>query len=207
MSDLDPAASEESLSVTEAGTNFLHPLIVDAKEAATAFRKRKSLYVEKTVHAADVNAEIERGWSIQREGKRAVRLKRAKAHDCWLEDRVWCLFHSMAYPVLNADDFKISFEREDGSIGRKQVDVYAEDDETVVVIECKSREQRGRRSLQKDIQETISLQSFFRNSIYNGSMGNPSRGSFWFYPPSNILWSGQDSNGPKLPVIRIIPRK
>ena len=127
-----------------------------------------------------------------REGKRAVRVKRPKGHERWLEDRVWCLFYSMGYPVLNADGFKITFEREDGSIGRKQVDVFAEDDETVVVLECKSREQRGRRSLQKDIQETISLQNYFRNSIYKRFDGKPKPKVIWVYATSNILWSVQD---------------
>jgi DGQHR domain-containing protein len=204
MGDADPAALTERLSVTETGTNFLQPLIVDAKEGASAFRKRRKLHVEKTVHPADVEEEVQRGWSKVREGKRAVRLKRAKAHDCWLEDRVWCLFYGMAYPVLNADGFKISFEREDGSIGRKQVDVYAEDDETVVVVECKSKEQRGRRSLQKDIQETISLQSYFRNSIYKRFDGKPKPKIIWVYATSNILWSVQDIERAEAGGIRII---
>jgi len=204
MADVDVAEPAETLSVTLAGTNFLQPLIIDAKDAASAFRKRKSVYQENTVHPADVADEIERGWSILREGKRAVRLKRAKAHDAWLEDRVWCLFYSMAYPVLNAEGFKISFEREDGSIGRKQVDVYAEDDETVVVVECKSREQRGRRSLQKDIQETISLQSYFRNSIYQRFSGKAKPKIIWVYATSNILWSVQDIERAEAGGIRII---
>lgn len=204
MTDVDLNGSVEPVTVTEAGTNFLHPLITDSKEASSAFRKRKSLNAEKSVHPADVAEEIERGWAVQREGKRAVRLKRPKSHDCWLEDRVWCLFHSMGYPVLNADGFKITFEREDGSIGRKQVDVYAEDDETVVVIECKSRDQRGRRSLQKDIQESISLQSYFRNSIYKRFDGKSKPKVIWVYATSNILWSVQDIERAEAGGIRII---
>jgi len=204
MPDIDVAEPTEKLSVTEAGTNFLQPLISDAKDAASAFRKRKSLYQENAVHPADVADEIERGWSVMREGKRAVRLKRLKSHDVWLEDRVWCLFYGMGYPVLNAGGFKISFEREDGSIGRKQVDVYAEDDETVVVVECKSREQRGRRSLQKDIQETTSLQSYFRNSIYQRFNGRAKPKIIWVYATSNILWSVQDIERAEAGGIRII---
>ena len=204
MSDVEPSGSIEPLTVTEAGTNFLHPLVADPKEAASAFRKRKSLNIEQTVHPADVAEEVERGWVIQREGKRAVRLKRPKSHDRWLEDRVWCLFFSMGYPVLNEAGFKITFEREDGSIGRKQVDVYAEDEETVVVIECKSKDQRGRRSLQKDLQETISLQEYFRQSIYKRFEGKPKPKVIWVYATSNILWSVQDIERAEAGGIRII---
>jgi len=204
MADVDPTNEVEELTVTEAGTNFLHPLIIDPKDASSAYRKRKSINIETTVHPADVAEEVERGWSVLREGKRAVRLKRPKAHDRWLEDRVWCLFYSMGYPVLNADGFKITFERGDGSIGRKQVDVYAEDDETVVIIECKSRDQRGRRTLQKDIQETISLQSYFRNSIYKRFEAKPKPKIIWVYVTSNILWSVQDIERAEAGGIRII---
>ena len=81
---------------------------------------------------------------------------------------------------------------------------YAEDDETVVVVECKSREQRGRRSLQKDIQETISLQSYFRNSIYKRFDGKPKPKVIWVYATSNILWSVQDIERAEAGGIRII---
>jgi hypothetical protein len=38
MADVDPTTQVEKLAVTEAGTNFLHPLIADPKEAASAVR-------------------------------------------------------------------------------------------------------------------------------------------------------------------------
>lgn len=204
MADVGSAEPVEKVEVTEAGTNFLEPLIGDGKEAASAYRKRKSANIEKTIHPADKAEELELGWTVLREGKRAVRLKRPKNHDRSLEDRVWCLFYSMGYPVLNADGFKITFEREDGSIGRKQVDVYAEDGETVVIVECKSRDQRGRRSLQKDIQETISLQSYFRNSIHKRFEGRAKPKIIWVYATSNILWSVQDIERAESGGIRII---
>ena len=52
----------------------------------------------------------------------------------------------MGYQIMSGTNFKITFCRADGSVGKKQVDVYAEDNETVLVIECKSREERGRRT-------------------------------------------------------------
>ena len=99
----------------------------------------------------------------------------------------------MGYKILNGKNFKISFVRPDGSAGAKQVDVYAEDDETAVVIECKSRLSKGRKSLQKDIEETRSLQSKFRNSIINSRFKNrPKPKIIWIYATNNILWSIQD---------------
>ena len=99
----------------------------------------------------------------------------------------------MGYKTLNGKNFRISFIRPDGSTGAKQVDVYAEDDETAVVIECKSRLSKGRKSLQKDIEETNSLQSRFRNSIINSRFKNGMKPKIiWIYATNNILWSTPD---------------
>jgi DNA sulfur modification protein DndB len=60
------------------------------------------------------------------------------------------------------------------------------------VVECKSREERGRRSLQKDIQETISLQSYFRTAINKRYKDTPKPKIVWIYATANILWSTPD---------------
>ncbi|MEO0668962.1 MAG: DGQHR domain-containing protein [Pseudomonadota bacterium] len=180
------------LEVREEKSNFLKPLIDQQDELGKEARKRKKAYSEKSVHPADVPAEVNSGWEVQREGVRTTRVKKPKPHDKWLEDRVWSLFYSMGYRVMNGENFKISFERSDGSIGKKQIDVYAEDDETVVVIECKSKAERGRRTLQKDIQETVSLQQYFRDSIASRFEGKPRPKIVWLYATSNIIWSAPD---------------
>lgn len=184
------------LVVEEKESNFLSPLIEKGQDRilTSVYRKRRKAYDEKSVHPADVHKEEVKGWIVQRAGKRASRLKRLKGHDKWLEDRVWCLFYAMGYNNLNGKNFKISFTREDGSVGKKQVDVYAEDDETVLVIECKSREERGRRSLQKDIQETISLQKYFRVAITRRFEDNDKAKPkiIWVYATNNLIWSTPD---------------
>jgi hypothetical protein len=75
MADVVSSEPIGKVAVTEAGTNFLDPLIADPKDAASAHRKRKSANVEKTVHPADKEEEVERGWTVLREGKRAARSK------------------------------------------------------------------------------------------------------------------------------------
>lgn len=181
-----------ALDVRSEDTNFLSPLLTDTVALASEYRRRRNPLELRSVHPADVAAEVEKGWVLQKAGKRSSRLKRVKSHDVWLEDRVWCLFHAMGYQVLNGENFRISFVRGDQSRGRKQVDVYAEDDETVLVIECKSRSERGRRTLQKDLQETASLQAFFRESIHKRFGARPRPKIVWAYVTNNIIWSQQD---------------
>ena len=190
--------------VDDEESNFLSPLISEAKELASEYRKRKNVCDVKGMHPADVPAEEAKGWEIQRPGKHVTRLKRLKTHGKWLEDRVWCLLRLMGYQTLNGANFKINFHRDAGSVGRKQVDVYAEDEATAFVIECKSLAERGRRSLQKDIQETISLQPYFREAINKRFAGKPRHKIIWVYATNNILWSPQDTERADDGDIRII---
>jgi len=193
-----------TLKVDDGETNFLSPLINDEKLLTSEYRRRKSGNEVKSVHPADVPAEEAKGWVVQRPGKRSTQLKRPKKHDNLLEDRIWCLLHSMGYRTLNGTHFRISFTRIDASTGRKEIDVYAEDEETVLVVECKSRKERGRRSLQKDIQETISLQQYFRDSINRRFAGAAKPKIIWLYATNNILWSNSDIERAEAHGIQII---
>ena len=187
---------------------FLSPLLTDDRELASANRVRRNEFEQKSVHPTEVGEEEAKGWEIQRAGKRKSRLKRKKTHDKWLEDRLWCLFYRMGYKILNGENFKISFTRPNGSIGAKQVDVYAEDNETAIVIESKSRSSIGRRSLQKDIQETDSLQEPFRKSIYSRFKNSETKPKIiWIYATNNILWSTPDIDRAESYGIKIVTER
>ena len=173
-------------------TEFLKPLLSDEKVLSSAFRIRKSLFEYKSIPSSELKSGDFKDWELQRHGKRSSRLKRKKKHEKWLEDRTWSLFYRMGYKNLSGDNFGISFTRKNGSIGTKQIDVYADDDETALVIECKSCAVPGRRSLQKDIQETKSLQSQIRKSIYSRYKNCPNPKIIWIYATNNIRWSKPD---------------
>ncbi len=175
------------------GQNYLlSPLLEDRQAQKTAYRLRNNRFVFQSIHNADVEEALLNGWVVQRRWKKKTRVKKEKSHDKWLEDRVWCLLYKMSYEKLNGEPFTIQFERDNGSIGRKQIDVFACDKETSFVIECKSEEERGRRSLQEDIQETISLQNYIRSSIFHLYGKRPKPKIIWVYATHNIIWSESD---------------
>lgn len=190
MAATDMPKKSASISIDVDGSRFLSPLIDDERALVREHRNRKNTFSFKSIHPADVQENEENGWIVHRPGKRITRIKRKKSHDKWLEDRAWCLMYSMGYRTLNGQNFTINFQREDSSIGRKQVDVYAEDSETALVIECKSKEEKGRRSLQKDLQETISLKKYFRAEINRRFDNKPK--IIWIYLTKNIIWSESD---------------
>jgi DNA sulfur modification protein DndB len=77
------------------------------------------------------------GWVIDHKNLKSVVMRRKKTHDVAFEDRVWALMAKMHFSKLNASRlFTISYGA--GGNEKSQIDVFAADDEAVLVIECKS---------------------------------------------------------------------
>lgn len=56
------------------------------------------------------------------------------------EDRVWCLFARLGFSYMNSDRyFEMSYDYQNPDL-TQQIDVFAADDETVIIIECKAAE-------------------------------------------------------------------
>lgn len=182
----------------------LAPLLIDDTSRRKSYRARKSAFKERKDHPADEAEVVAAGWEIFRRSKRLIVSRQKKSAGPHLEDRFWSLCHDMGYPILNGAQFNISFTREDGSTGRKQIDVFAKDADTVIVAECKAKEVRGRRTLQKDLHETSSLQKGIANAIreHFGADFNPK--ILWLYVTQNIIWSEPDIDRAAAFNIRII---
>src|SRR4029078_10468604 len=91
---------------------------------------------------------IDDKWEVTKRLKRKLRLRREKNLDRKCEDRVWRMFFRMGYHELNrGHDFNIKYKADDKSIRQKQVDIFAKDDETVIVGEGKESEEYKRRPL------------------------------------------------------------
>jgi DGQHR domain-containing protein len=186
------AADRKVLTQEDAFALMNDNLITDAKELRAEFNRRNNDCEFKKIPTSDVDVFQEKGWEEAKQYTRAVKIKRQKRRDAQLEDDTWCLFRRAGYFQMNKATLKVPFEREDGTVDRKQVDVFARDDETVLVVECKSRESRGRRSLQKDLAETKAFKSSMAAAIrtYYGATFRPK--VVWVYVTRNILWSEPD---------------
>ena len=75
---------------------------------------------------------------------------------------------------------------------RKQIDIFAKDDETVVVAECKSSETLRRQSLQKDIEEFANLKGPISTSTKKHYGGRFKPKIIWMFVTENIIWSDPD---------------
>jgi DNA sulfur modification protein DndB len=111
-------------------------LIVE-KSIPAEIRKRLSPYVFETISPLLQEEYESKNWSFERELKRSVVMRRVKPHDVAFEDRVWATMAKLNFPILNRGRlFKLPYGKGPGD--RKQLDVFAADDEVALVIECKS---------------------------------------------------------------------
>jgi DNA sulfur modification protein DndB len=184
--------------------SLLVPLLETPEEIRAAFRRRKDEFDYQKIHPADEKKFNEQGWEAHKQLQSALWVKKRKAPDRLLEDRIWSLFYRMGYPVLSGGSFRINYRRVEGTDGSKQVDVFAKDDETAVVVECKARETLGRRQLQKDIHETENLQKHFSRSIRSHFGNNFNPKIIWIYATNNIIWNEKDIERAEAASIRII---
>ena len=99
---------------------------------------------------------LNEGWTVEREFRTKVRMKKQKPQDELFEDRIWLLFANLGYPQLNKDrTLRISY-RSGGTSDSQQLDVLAADDEMVLITECKSAIELRKCSFK----ETIDAYSF-----------------------------------------------
>lgn len=99
----------------------------------------------------------------------------------------------MGYQEMNeGSHFRILMKRKGNVDGKKEIDVYARDDETVIVSECMACEKLRTRSLQKDIEEFGALKGDVSNAIkkFYGVEFKPK--ILWFFITENIIWFDED---------------
>jgi DNA sulfur modification protein DndB len=131
-------------------------------------RKRISKYNYSSVSYSQKEDYLSEGWDIDRENSNSIRFKKIKPHSELFENRVWAVFYKMGYSNLNIDSsFKIPYSN-NSEIPPRQIDVFCFDDDTAIVIECKSSETRRTRPLQTIINDFANIKSGiirFLNSI------------------------------------------
>jgi DNA sulfur modification protein DndB len=171
----------------------LSPLLTESsKLAREAVKRRKPIHVV-SITSAQIPEHEAGGWELDRTLKRLTRMKREKAIDERLENRCWMLLYRLGYPEMNEGrQFTVEIERKGAEPLRKQIDVFAKDDETVIVAECKASEKLTRRSLQKDIEEFANLKGPIANAIRKHYGVAVKLKVIFLFITENIIWSAPD---------------
>lgn len=187
---------------------LLHQLLKEPSKIRRESSKRRSLFDQISVSRSEVDEYLAQDWELEKELKRKTRLKRMKPIDEQLENKVWMLFYMIGYHELNTGrNFSICIERKGADPIQKQIDVFAKDEETVIVAECKASERLKRRSLQKDIEEFANLKGPLAASIkkHYGRHFKPK--IIWLFVTQNIIWSKPDKDRAKSQNIGVITER
>ena len=175
------------------GFEWIKPVITDVAKLKREAVKRRRPHNELSVSNSSVPDYIKNGWRVQREMKYRCRIRKEWSHDEKLENRVWSLLYLLGYPELGElRNLHITIKRKATDAYKKQIDIFAKDDETVIVAECKSSDKISRRSLQKDIGEFESLKGPIANAIKNHYGPTYKPKIIWLFITNNFAWSRQD---------------
>jgi len=127
-------------------------------------QKRKEILTE-SIKLSEKEKYLSEGWLIEKEFKNSVRVSKSKPFDLAFEDEVWSLFALMGYKFLNKDrNFNLPYDKNNSS-QTKQIDVFAKDDETILIVECKSSESNKRGDFKKELESYIGIIEGLRKSI------------------------------------------
>lgn len=171
---------------------MLGELVKDTGEKRAEFGKRRRGYDEATFEPALLDTRIEEGWTVQRKNKSSVRMRRAKRFDEVLENRFWSILYRFGYSELNKGrQFRVVVGKGEGGT-EKQIDVFAKDDETIVIAECKACESSTRRSMLKDLNELAGLKKPLADAVrkHYGAEFRPK--IIWCFVTDNVRWSDED---------------
>ncbi len=114
--------------------------LISGAEVAKELRIRKlDSYNESFDNGSELLKErLSQGWELVAELKTKTKLIKKKPHDIAFEDKVWSLFALLGFKLLNKDrHLHIPYDKKDHNL-TQQIDVFAKDDESVLIIECKS---------------------------------------------------------------------
>jgi len=131
-----------------------------------------------------------KGWYILRENKTNYRIRLDKKVSELLEDEIWSLYAKLGFKELNG---KREFQIQCGKSTVRKIDIYAKDDETVLITECTSAESPGtKKSLTYLIDKIKSYKEDIVKATHN-YYGIDFKPRFaWIIATKNIVWSDPD---------------
>lgn len=148
---------------------ILGPLI-SGENLQSDLRQRKSRDIFHTVTASTrkliqekVALEEQDGWRVVKRNAKSTRMGRPKPVHEQLEDELWCLFAQMGFKEMNKGrQFTIGME--DG-LNPRQIDVFAKDDETVMIVECRQKATVGRKNMSDLIEKIRAIRDTAQKNV------------------------------------------
>ena len=123
---------------------------VSGKSLKTMLSRKTKEFIFENIPNVLVSIHETDGWKVCKQYKTTTRMQKQKSLDMAFEDDVWTLFARMGFLFLNKDrNFRLPYSNDEKLT--QQIDVFAADEETILIIECKATE----KPKQSNFKETI----------------------------------------------------
>lgn len=134
--------------------NSFKEQLIGVEQIKKQISKRKRSYVNISVYPEQVDRNKKEGWQVEKEFKTKIKLRKEKSFDQKFEDQVWLMAAMMGFSEMNGNrNFKLYYSKD--STFSQQIDVFAIDDETILIIECKATSEITKRANFKETIEAI----------------------------------------------------
>ena len=170
---------------------------VSGDEITTELRRRNRKDVNKIVSGSSKKLIAEKakmeeadGWRTVRKNAKSTRMAKAKPVAEQLEDEAWSILAQMGFKEMSKGrQFTIAVE--DG-LPPRQIDVFAKDDETVIIVECTRRDTPGKRSMTQLIEKIRAIRGNLHKSIRKAYGSKAKLKVKYVIATRNISWSDVD---------------
>ena len=187
---------------------YLGP-VVSGDEITSELRRRKRKHVYKSVSgsskkliAEKVRLEEADGWRTFRKNTKSTQMAKAKPADEQLEDEVWSILAQMGFKEMSKGrQFTIAVE---DSLPPRQIDVFAKDDETVIIVECTRRDTPGKKSMAQLIEKIRAIRENLLKSVRKAYGQEAKFKVKYVIATRNISWTDVDLDKSKAAQIVVI---
>jgi DNA sulfur modification protein DndB len=143
---------------------LLGKLIGDKEIAKQLKLRNRSFHIE-SIKKTHLDSFLEDGWQLDKEFKSSYTVKKPKANDIEFEDKTWSLFAMLGYNFLNKDrQFNLPYDKIELD-HCQQIDVFAKDDETIILVECKAALENKRGDFKKELEAMSGKMEGIRKSL------------------------------------------
>lgn len=171
--------------------------IISGNEISSELKRRKKKQIFQRVTAKDkkliaekVETEKKDGWTVVKKSSKSTRMAKPKQSDEQFEDEVWSVLAQMGFEEMSKGrHFTIAVEE---GLEPRQIDVFAKDAETVVLVECTQRESPARKNMDRLIEKIRSIRKPAFDSIRKHYGGQSKLKIKCVIATRNIDWSKAD---------------
>lgn len=170
----------------------LSPLNDGPLELRREYRRRNSSWDLVSVKADDVAAYEADGWVVHKRLKFKTKMQKIRSVQERLQNKWWILLYKMGYADMSVGDNFRALHKKRGEGTERPVAVFAKDEETVIVSQCRALPVIGSLKLVDEIAGFADSKSDISAAIksYFGPEFKPK--ILWFFVTENVIWSAED---------------